>query len=516
LDRHKESFPESDLGRFFDLSQDLLCIAGTDGDFKRLNPAWQRTLGYTVEELLAKPWLHFIHPDDHDSAMQAVNKQRAGESILTFENRFRHKDGSYRWFSWTASSVQDQGLIYATARDITERKQMEMNQHRLAAIVESSDDSILGMTLDGIVTSWNKGAERLFGYAADEIEGQPVAILLPPDRPDEETRIIARLRQGEQIGHFETVRRRKDGRLIDVSLTISPIKDEQGTIVGVSKIAHDITARRRAEEELTKSHEQTEAANKELEAFSYSVAHDLRAPLRHIDGFSELLGKHAATLDEKGRRYLKMIAESAKQMGTLIDDLLNFSRIGRAGLRPSTVSLDQLVKETLASLTQEMDGRKIAWTIGALPDVQGDPALLRQAFVNLLSNAVKYTRGREEAKIEIGALPPTEAGGKQATGNRQEAQGKGQEVGGNGQEDEVVIFVRDNGAGFDMQYAHKLFGIFQRLHAAHEFEGTGIGLANVRQIVARHGGRVWAEGKVGEGATFYIALPKKQAVGDGH
>ena len=254
--------------------------------------------------------------------------------------------------------------------------------------------------------------------------------------------------------------------------------------------------RKRAEEATKKANEHLEAANKELEAFSYSVSHDLRAPLRHIDGFSELLGKHATTLDEKGRRYLKTISESAKQMGTLIDDLLQFSRIGRAELRKSAISLDQLVKESLTSLKQDMDGRKIVWTIGALPDVHGDPALLRQVFVNLLSNAVKYTRGRDETKIEIGTLPSDRAA-----------------VNGGQPPDEVVIFVRDNGAGFDPQYTHKLFGVFQRLHAAHEFEGTGIGLANVQRIIHRHGGRTWAKGKVDEGATFYVALPTKAGAG---
>jgi len=247
--------------------------------------------------------------------------------------------------------------------------------------------------------------------------------------------------------------------------------------------------------------DQLEVANKELEAFSYSVSHDLRAPLRHIDGFSELLGKHAATLDEKGRRYLKTISESAKRMGALIDDLLQFSQIGRAELRATSVKLDQLVEEVRAGLRQDMDGRKIAWTIGSLPDVHGDAALLRQAFVNLLSNAVKYTRGRDEAKIEIGTLDQMVNSQWLMNPDRPGS------VINHQPSDEVVIYVKDNGAGFDQQYAHKLFGVFQRLHAAHEFEGTGIGLANVQRIIHRHGGRVWAKGRVNEGATFYFSLP---------
>ncbi len=247
-------------------------------------------------------------------------------------------------------------------------------------------------------------------------------------------------------------------------------------------IRHDITQRKRVAEELRHRGEQLEAANKELEAFSYSVSHDLRAPLRHIDGYVGLLEKAAApSLDEKSRRYLTMISESAKQMGQLIDDLLVFSRMGRAELRDTPVRLDQLVKEVQHELRHDTQGRNIAWTIGPLPRVYGDPAMLRLVLINLISNAVKFTRTRPLATIQIGCK--------------------------SGRPGETVIFVRDNGVGFDMRYVEKLFGVFQRLHRAEEFDGTGIGLANVRRIIHRHGGRTWAEGAVDGGATFYFSLP---------
>jgi len=231
---------------------------------------------------------------------------------------------------------------------------------------------------------------------------------------------------------------------------------------------------------------QLEAANQELEAFSYSVSHDLRAPLRHVMGFVGMLQKDAGpALSEKSLRYLATISESAKRMGDLIDELLAFSRVGRAVVQKVDVNLDELVRETLGDFQAETKGRKIVWNIHPLPAVWADRALLRLALVNLISNAVKFTGTRAEAKIEIGCLP--------------------------GGDDETVIFIRDNGAGFDPHYVGKLFGVFQRLHSYDEFEGTGIGLANVQRVIHRHGGRVWAEGVVDGGATFYFSIPKQSS-----
>jgi light-regulated signal transduction histidine kinase (bacteriophytochrome) len=267
-----------------------------------------------------------------------------------------------------------------------------------------------------------------------------------------------------------------------------------GNVVTFCGFVTDITARKHAEQEIQHLNQdlelrvrdrtaQLEAANRELEAFSYSVSHDLRAPLRHIDGFTRMLERHASsTLDEQGRRYLNTISDSARSMGRLIDDLLAFSRTGRAALKVVPVDQDALVADVITEGNFNQQDRAVEWEVEPLPRVHADPLLLRLVWRNLVGNAVKYSSRTAQPRIEIGHQPPAAPG-------------------------ELVMYVRDNGVGFDMRYATKLFGVFQRLHSQKEFEGTGIGLAHVRRIVTRHGGRVWAEGQPGVGATFYFSLP---------
>lgn len=349
------------------------------------------------------------------------------------------------------------------AEDATRRADLAQEQRlQLAAIVESSGDAIVGSGLDGVIRSWNDGAERLFGHAAAEVLGQPLTVL----GSTEDAALIARVAKGEQVAPVDAVRRHKGGAELDVSLTISPIRDARGALVGASIAARDISARKLAEAE--------------LEAFNYSVAHDLRSPLRAIDGFASVLARdHAASLNEGGLRHLQRVREAARRMGQLIDGLLALGQLTRVGLRTQQVDLSQLARAALERLRESQPGRAVDVVVADGVIVRGDETLLGAVVENLLGNAWKFTRDIPHARIEFGAAE--EAG-------------------------RTVYFVRDNGAGFDMAYASKLFGVFQRLHRQNEFEGTGVGLATVQRIVRRHGGTIWADAKVGEGACFRFTL----------
>jgi PAS domain S-box-containing protein len=373
------------------------------------------------------------------------------------------------------------------SRDELQREVVERTQQ--ASLLNLTHDAIFVRDMDFVITYWNRGAQELYGWAQEEVAGKRSHELLRTTYPAPLEEIRAELlRAGRWEGELQ--RTKADGAEVVVASRWSLRRDERDRPVAIMETSNDITDHKRREEqisglnqELAKRSTELEATNKELEAFAYSVSHDLRAPLRHTSGYAELLQKRASSvLDEKSRRYLTMILESAKRMGTLIDDLLAFSRMGRVETQKTSVNLAQLVKEALNEVRQETDGRDIVWRIGALPVCHGDRSMLRLVLVNLLSNAIKFTRIRPQAEIEIGC----------AEGNN----------------DEVVVFVKDNGAGFDMTYVNKLFGVFQRLHQTDEFEGTGIGLATVQRIIHRHGGKVRAEGAVDQGATFYFSVAK--------
>ena len=488
--------------RLFEAAKDGILILDADtGRVNDVNPFLIELLGFSHSEMVGKT-VGELSPFKDVVSNQAMLDRLQQYGYVRYEDLpLETRDGRRIAVEFVSNVYQadDKKVIQCNIRDITERKKAEMVSIRLAAIVESSDDAIIGKDLNSIITSWNRGAEMIFGYTASEMVGASIKRLIPAGRQAEEEGILGRIRRGESVEHFETLRETKDGRLINISITASPIKNTIGKVVGVSKVARDVSERKAAEEKILRLNAELEervaertaqlqAANQELEAFSYSVSHDLRAPLRHVMGFVELLQEDAGpTLSEENLRQLAAISQAAKQMGELIDDLLAFSRIGQSEMQKAVVSLDRLVQEALIGFEEETKERNISWEIHPLPPVLADRALLRLVLVNLISNAVKFTGTRSEAKIEIGCAPS-----------------------GDG---ETVIFIRDNGAGFDPRYAGKLFGVFQRLHTEEEFEGTGIGLANVQRIIHRHGGRTWAEGVVDGGATFYFSIPIQKEIG---
>jgi PAS domain S-box-containing protein len=402
----------------------------------------------------------------------------------------------------------DKKVIQCNIRDITERKRTEdqlkasfkeigdlkfaLDEHAIVAITDPQ----------GKITYVNDKFCAISKFSREELLGQDHRLINSSYHPKDFIRELWTTITHGKVWKGEIKNKAKDGSFYWVDTTIVPFLNEQGQPRQYVDIRADITERKAAEENVRQLNveleqrvvertAQLQTANEELQAFSYSVSHDLRAPLRHVVGFVELLQQDAGpALSENSLRHLTTISQAAKRMGDLIDDLLAFSRIGRAALQKTDVNLDELVRETLGDFQAETKGRNIVWKIHALPPVRADRALLRMLLVNLISNAVKFTGARAEAKIEIGCAP-------NGTG-------------------ETVIFIRDNGAGFDPQYTEKLFGVFQRLHSQAEFEGTGIGLANVQRIIQRHGGRAWAEGVIDGGATFYFSIPKQNGDSNGH
>ena len=755
---------------------DAMVVVNQSAEIVLLSVQAGRQFGYRRDELIGRQVKSIIPAGlverlfADDASTPAETPARNGIEI---ELKGRRKDGSAFPIEITLSPLEiaEGFLVTIAIRDVTERKRAEEVRERLAAVVESCDDAIISKTLLGSINAWNRGAEKVFGYMASEVIGKPMQILMPPDRLNEESEILARIRRGETVEHFETVRVRNDGRRIDVSVTISPIRDSNGVIVGASKIARDITERKQAEAALRESEvrfltmansipqlawmaepdgsifwfnqrwydytgttaEQTKgwdwqnvhdpeilpkvldrwktaiaegtpfdmefplraadghfgifltrivplkdaegrvvrwfgtntdiserkraevqlagqarelahraeeiansrqaletqtlmlqsvldsmgegliaadreghfliwnesakklmgrdasdlpteqwtphyqvflsdgitpcpadslplvralhgesvhmemmvqhpgradgvflevtagplkgnlgggvavlrditdrktaerevqelnqnlesrviertaelkAANRELEAFTYSVSHDLRAPLRHISGFTKILvEKFHSSLPAEAQQHLRLIAQGASRMGQLVDELLKLARLGRQALSVEVTELSFLVKDVVTLLAPETEGRQVEWKIDELPSAECDPVLIRQVFQNLISNALKYSRPRSPAVIEIG---------------RAEKEG------------EKAIFVKDNGVGFDMRYMGKLFGVFQRLHLAEEFEGNGIGLATVERIIKKHGGRVWAEAELDRGATFYFTIGSRK------
>ena len=590
----------------------------SDGTISYSNQRFADMLKTPLEQVIGASLESFVAPDSRRQVRFLLG--RARDTKTEGEVAFLCSDRTTLWVELSLSPVAqaESGGICVVANDITERKKANEMRSYLAAIVDSSDEAIIGKDLNGKIISWNSGAARLYGYSAGEVIGRPLSILLPPERLGELTITLERIKRGERVEQYDTERLRKTGERVPVAITISPIRDSEGHVTGASSIARDITERRQAEAELRRAgvynrslieasldplvtiapsgaitdvNRATEqitgrsrdaligtdfscyftdaekarrgyeqafregfvhdyeleihadgrvtpvlynasvyrdddekvagvfaaarditqlkraeaeikalntslearvaqrtselvAANKEMEAFAYSVSHDLRAPLRAVDGLCQILYEdYVDALDQQGKELLQRVRAASQHMAQLIEGLLALSRASRGEMQRTSVDVSDLAGVIGRELQNLNPGRDVEFVVSPSLTVNADPNLLRSVLENLLGNAWKFTSKHPHARIEVGAID---------------------------HEGKKAYFVRDNGAGFNMAYAGKLFQAFRRLHRSDEFEGTGIGLATVQRIIRRHGGQVWGEGEVEKGATFFFTLPEEQ------
>jgi PAS domain S-box-containing protein len=470
--------PELLLKAIVDSSDDAILSKDLDGIITSWNKGAERLFGYSAQETIGRPITMLIPPDRIAEESEILTRIRNGTRIDHFETVRRRKDGTLIDISLTISPVRDaQGQIIGVsriARDITEARYADRARQLLSAIVGSSEDAIVSKDLNGIITSWNKGAERLFGYTFEEAVGRSVTMLMPPDRVEEEAQILARIRRGERVEHFETIRRRKDGTLLDISLTISPVKDAQGVIIGASKIARNITQRKRAEAEIRR-------ANRDLEQFAFSVSHDLQEPLRSIKIYSRLLmSRLADRLDGEELQFLEFLHNGANRMEHLITDLLAYTSSVQTEASQANTDANEVFREVVETLAGTIADSDALVSSDALPLISMETAHLFQVLQNLIANALKYRDPNRQLTVHVACQRQPSC---------------------------YELSVADNGIGIAPQYKEIIFGLFKRLHTADHYSGTGIGLAICHRIVERYSGRIWVESELGRGSTFRFTVP---------
>jgi PAS domain S-box-containing protein len=460
-----------------DALPEAVISANEDGLIVEFNRAAEEVFGYRPEEVLGEPLtllmperLRLVHRNGFERFLRTGESHMVG--ARTELTGLRRSGVEFPLeLSLRAWDVGAGTSFTAVVRDLSERKQEEAHA-RLATIVESSEDAIVGTDLGGTITSWNRGARELYGYSAEEAQGRRVSILMPPERSDELTRMMERARLGERVERYETVRQRKDGRNVHVSVTISPVRDALGRITGTATIARDVTESKRAEDELRRS-------NEELEQFAYVASHDLSEPLRVIAGFIDLLARrYRGRLDEEADRFIDFTVSGVERMQTIIDDLLAYSRAGRAPLELVPVDTALLVQEVLQALASSIAERGASIEIGGLPMVWAEPTLLRQLLQNVIGNAVKFA-ALQDPRVRIAAVREPES---------------------------WRFDIADNGAGVDPRHAKRIFEMFQRMHGR-EIPGTGIGLAIAKRAAERHGGSIWVAPAPGGGSVFRFTIP---------
>jgi PAS domain S-box-containing protein len=475
---------EARFRTFANTAPAILWTTESDSSCSFLSRGWHDYTGQSEEAAVGFGWLESVHPDDRGEAKSTLMEATGKREPFSFDYRLRRADGEFRWALSSGrprfnSAGAFEGLT-GSVIDIDERKRAAEASALLSAIVDSSDDAIISKDLNGVIRSWNKGAERLFGYTADETIGRSIVMLIPPDRLEEEPKILERLQRGERVDHFETIRMRKNGSRLNISLTISPVKDADGTIVGASKIARDITQRVRQEEALQGANAALKQANADLQQFAYSASHDLQEPLRMVAAYSELLqSQFGDKLGATGEQYINYAVQGAMRMESLLRDLRTYMQLSMTEESPEEVDAGAVLEKALAGLKVAVDESGASISHTALPRVGMHEFQLEQVFQNLIGNAIRY-RGELPARVHIAAKRHGE---------------------------EWLFSVQDNGIGIEPQFREQIFGIFKRLHSAARYPGTGMGLAICQRIIQRAGGRIWVESEPGTGSTFYFTIP---------
>ena len=448
------------------------------------NAAFEKITGYPKEEVLGQN-CRFLQGRDRDQPeLDKLRKAIHHGQECRVELRNYRKDGSFFWNELYIAPVRNnQGEVshfVGVQTDITEAKRGRLVNLELAAIVESCEEAIIGKTAEGIIRSWNKGAERLYGYTEKEVLGKSITMIFPPDKLSEFEEIMNQIKGGHGINQLETVRRRKDGTDIQVAITISPIADERGNLIGSSVLAYDIGERKQREIELAQKSKELARSNQDLQQFAYLASHDLQEPLRMVSSYTQLLGKrYKGKLDADADEFIDFALDGANRMQRLIRDLLEYSRVGAKDTPKEATNGNEILQNVMDNLSSLIQESRAEIIIDDLPTIKVNPTMLSQLFQNLIGNALKF-RSERPPNIHVSAKK---------------------------EYDHWEFSVQDNGIGIPIDQQGRIFDIFQRLHSRTEYSGTGIGLAICKKIVERHGGKIWVESKPGGGSNFKFTFP---------